>query len=152
MPELSRRGRDSRSAFLAETWHPAPHEAEKLLGTAPPGSTVRDMAELNEQWSKLAARDDHKNFARDLEPLIVSGSTRWEIFRVEGLKAAIAKVLSATWQRCRVHFMRNALAHAGKSGRRVVSAFVATAFAQNDAIRASSAPDTFGAGRPPEPP
>ena len=29
--------------------------------------------------------------------------------------------------------MRNALAHAGKSGRRVVSAFVATAFAQNDA-------------------
>ena len=34
----------------------------------------------------------------------------------EGLKAAISKVLSATWQRCRVHFMRNALAHAGKSG------------------------------------
>ena len=51
----------------------------------------------------------------------------------EGLKAAISKVLSATWQRCRVHFMRNALAHAGKSGRRVVSAFVATAFAQDDA-------------------
>ena len=41
----------------------------------------------------------------------------------EGLKAAISKILSATWQRCRVHFMRNALAHAGKSGRRVVSAF-----------------------------
>jgi len=51
----------------------------------------------------------------------------------EGLKTAISKILSATWQRCRVHFMRNALAHAGKSGRRVVSAFVATAFAQNDA-------------------
>jgi putative transposase len=51
----------------------------------------------------------------------------------EGLRAAISKILSATWQRCRVHFMRNALAHAGKSGRRVVSAFVATAFAQDDA-------------------
>ena len=51
----------------------------------------------------------------------------------EGIKAAVAKVLSATWQRCRVHFMRNALAHAGKSGRRVVSAFIATAFAQDDA-------------------
>jgi len=51
----------------------------------------------------------------------------------EGIKAAVAKVLATTWQRCRVHFMRNALAHAGKSGRRVVSAFVATAFAQNDA-------------------
>ena len=40
----------------------------------------------------------------------------------EGIKAAVAKVLRATWQRCRVHFMRNALAHAGKSGRRVVVA------------------------------
>ncbi len=48
----------------------------------------------------------------------------------EGIKPAVARVLSTTWQRCRVHFMRNALAHAGKSGRRVVSAFVATAFAQ----------------------
>ena len=51
----------------------------------------------------------------------------------EGIKAAVSKVFTATWQRCRVHFMRNALAHAGKSGRRVVSAFIATAFAQNDA-------------------
>ena len=48
----------------------------------------------------------------------------------EGIKASVSKVFSATWQRCRVHFMRNALAHAGKSGRRVVSAFIATAFAQ----------------------
>src|ERR1700687_4849642 len=51
----------------------------------------------------------------------------------EGLKAAIAKVLNSSWQRCRVHFMRNVLAHAGKQGRRVVSAFIATAFAQDDA-------------------
>ena len=51
----------------------------------------------------------------------------------EGFKAAVTKVMNATWQRCRVHFMRNALAHAGKSGRRVVSAFIATAFAQDDA-------------------
>ncbi len=51
----------------------------------------------------------------------------------EGLKAAVAKVLHASWQRCRVHFMRNLLAHAGKQGRRVVAAFVGTAFAQEDA-------------------
>ena len=51
----------------------------------------------------------------------------------EGIKATVLKVLNASWQRCRVHFMRNALAHAGKSGRRVVSAFIATAFAQDDA-------------------
>ncbi len=50
----------------------------------------------------------------------------------EGIKATVTKVLNASWQRCRVHFMRNVLAHAGKSGRRVVSAFIATAFAQDD--------------------
>jgi putative transposase len=51
----------------------------------------------------------------------------------EGLKTAITKVLHATWQRCRVHLMRNLLAHAGCQGRGVVSAFIATAFAQEDA-------------------
>jgi putative transposase len=41
--------------------------------------------------------------------------------------------MNATWQRCRVHTMRNALVHAGKNSRRVVSAFMATAFAQDSA-------------------
>src|SRR5216684_2232237 len=54
----------------------------------------------------------------------------------EGLKAAIVKVLGATWQRCRVHFMRTALAYAGKTQRRIVSAWVGTAFAQDDAVAA----------------
>src|SRR3954449_3890739 len=56
----------------------------------------------------------------------------------EGIKAAVSKIFTATWQRCRVHFMRNVLAHAGRSGRRVVSAFIATAFAKNDAEAAKS--------------
>ena len=56
----------------------------------------------------------------------------------EGIKVAVSKVLATTWQRCRVHFMRNALAHAGRSGRRVVSAFIATAFAQDDARQAKA--------------
>ncbi len=50
----------------------------------------------------------------------------------EGIKAATVRVLSTTWQRCRVHFQRNALTHAGKSSRRAVLAFIATAFAQPD--------------------
>ena len=58
--------------------------------------------------------------------LVISGAR-------EGLKAAAAKVLKATWQRCRVHFMRNALAHANKTQRRMVSAATATAFAQETA-------------------
>ena len=48
----------------------------------------------------------------------------------EGLKAAIAKVLKATWQRCKVHFLRNALAHAGKGQRQMVLAMINTIFAQ----------------------
>ena len=56
----------------------------------------------------------------------------------EGLKAAAAKVLSATWQRCRVHFLRNALAHAGKGQRQMVLAAINTAFAQESAETASA--------------
>ena len=51
----------------------------------------------------------------------------------EGIKAAVSKVMNCTWQRCRVHFMRNVMAHAGRSGRAMVSAFIGTAFAQEDA-------------------
>lgn len=54
----------------------------------------------------------------------------------EGLKAAVTKVLRATWQRCRVHFARNALAHAGRAQRRIVSAWIGTAYAQEDAAAA----------------
>ena len=50
----------------------------------------------------------------------------------EGLKAASAKALGATWQLCRVHFMRNALAHAHKGQREMIAAMIRTAFAQPD--------------------
>ena len=45
-----------------------------------------------------------------------------------GLKAAAAKVLGASWQRCRVHFMRNALACVPKKASAMVSAAIRTAF------------------------
>ncbi len=49
----------------------------------------------------------------------------------EGLKAAIDKVLTvATWQRCRVHFMRNLLAHVPQGDKALVAALVRTVFAQ----------------------
>jgi putative transposase len=53
-----------------------------------------------------------------------------------GLKAAIAKVFTATWQRCRVHFMRNALAFANKGQRQMVLALINTAFAQETTLGA----------------
>ena len=52
------------------------------------------------------------------------------------LKPGIALITADFFNDPRVHFMRNALAHAGRSGRRVVSAFIATAFAQDDAEQA----------------
>jgi len=68
----------------------------------------------------------------------------------EGLKAAIGRVLHATWQRCRVHFMRNALAHAGKGHRRIVSAWIGTAFAQDDAAAARQQWRIVADQRPPD--
>ena len=54
----------------------------------------------------------------------------------KGLKAAAAKVLGATIQRCRVQFMRNALACVGKKDRPIVTAALRTAFDQ-DTLAAS---------------
>ena len=76
---------------------------------------LRSLARRGLRGVKLLVSDDHK-----------------------GLKAAATRILGATWQRCRVHFARNLLAHAGRQGRRVVSAFVATAFAQEDADSAKA--------------
>jgi putative transposase len=57
----------------------------------------------------------------------------------EGLKQAITTVLSgATWQRCRVHFMRNLLATVPHSTREAIAAIVRTIFAQPDHASALS--------------
>ena len=58
-----------------------------------------------------------------------------------GLKQAVAEVLvGATWQRCRVHFMRNALATVPKLAQQMAAATLRTIFAQPDA---DSAHDTL---------
>ncbi len=55
----------------------------------------------------------------------------------EGLKAAIAQVLQgASWQRCRVHFLRNALAYVPKAQAQMVAATIWTVFVQPDALSA----------------
>jgi putative transposase len=54
----------------------------------------------------------------------------------EGLKAAIRRVLGATWQRCRVHWMRNALAHVPKGQQTMVAAALRQAFLQADQVNA----------------
>jgi len=54
----------------------------------------------------------------------------------EGLKAAIRRVLGSTWQRCRVHWMRNAQAYVPKGQQQVVAA-LRQAFNQLDHQNAS---------------
>ena len=55
----------------------------------------------------------------------------------EGLKAAIRRVLGSTWQRCRVHWMRNAQAYVPKGQQNMVSAVLRQAFTQLDHQNAS---------------
>ena len=43
---------------------------------------VRDLNELQQSWEKLALLDDHKQWGKALEPHVLSGSPRWEVFRV----------------------------------------------------------------------
>jgi len=57
----------------------------------------------------------------------------------EGLKAAIRQVFKASWQRCRVHFMRNALAYVPKGQHSMVSAAIRTVFAQPTTDAAAAA-------------
>ena len=57
----------------------------------------------------------------------------------EGLKAAIRRVMSSSWQRCRVHWVRNAQAYVPKGQQNMVSAALRQAFLQPDHPSASQA-------------
>lgn len=43
---------------------------------------VKDLAELNQAWDKLGTIAAHKQWSKELEPFVVSGTNRWEIYRV----------------------------------------------------------------------
>jgi putative transposase len=55
----------------------------------------------------------------------------------EGLKAAIRRVMGASWQRCRVHWMRNALSYVPKGQQSMVAAALRQTFIQPDRVTAS---------------
>jgi putative transposase len=79
-----------------------PSEAETLWT-----DFLRSLADRGLRGVKLVIADDHK-----------------------GLRAAARRVFNATLQRCRVHWMRNALAHAPAKQRAAVAAMLKTIFAQ----------------------
>jgi hypothetical protein len=43
---------------------------------------VADLAELEKAWTALAKIEGHKDWGKNLEPHVVSGSSRWDIYRV----------------------------------------------------------------------
>ena len=71
---------------------------------------LRSLADRGLRGVSLVIADDHK-----------------------GLRAAASKVFHATVQRCRVHWMRNALAHVSAKQRPGVIAMIKTIFAQETA-------------------
>jgi len=76
---------------------------------------LRSLADRGLRGVKLVIADDHK-----------------------GLRAAARRVFNATHQRCRVHWMRNALAHAPAKQRTAVSAMLKTIFAQESKAEAEA--------------
>lgn len=45
-------------------------------------TSIENFAELDQAWAKLGKIDAHRQWSKDLEPYVVSGTPRWEIFRV----------------------------------------------------------------------
>lgn len=43
---------------------------------------IEDLAELNRIWDKLATIPAHQKWSKELEPSVVSGTSRWEIYRL----------------------------------------------------------------------
>lgn len=43
---------------------------------------IEDLGELNRVWDKLATIPAHQQWSKELEAHVVSGTSRWEIFRV----------------------------------------------------------------------
>ncbi len=43
---------------------------------------IEDLADLDSSWAKLGTIDAHAAWGKEVEPYIVSGSTKWEIYRL----------------------------------------------------------------------
>ena len=114
-PKVREGGRVQSMAFVIAVGVKATGEREVLgfdLGTSEDGSFwltfLRSLVARGLRGVKLAISDAH-----------------------EGLRAAIETTLvGATWQRCRVHVMRNVLSQVPKSSQAMVSSIVRTIFAQ----------------------
>ena len=78
--------------WLSEVGEPAGFTRDKLRlitgsvgaleGVVQTEHIVEDLAELNALWDKIGANPAHKQWSKDIEPYVVSGTNRWEIYRI----------------------------------------------------------------------
>jgi transposase-like protein len=97
---------------------------------------VDDQGQRRILGAQSGPSEDHQFWLSFLRQLIKRGlkGVRLVISDAhEGLRQAIAKVITgASWQRCRVHFMRNLLSSVPRSAQDTVAAVVRTVFAAPD--------------------
>ncbi len=95
---------------------------------------VRETGEREVLAVDIGASEEEAFWVAFLRGLVAHGLREVQLVisdAHQGLKEAIEKVLAgAAWQRCRVHFMRNVLAHVPKGDKAIVAAAIRTIFAQ----------------------
>jgi len=98
---------------------------------------VRDSGEREVLGFDVGPSEDGEFWRSFLRGLVARGLAGVQLAvsdAHQGLKTAIAEVLPGTsWQRCRVHFVRNALALVPKGMQPLVASTIRTVFAQPDA-------------------
>lgn len=101
---------------------------------------VKDSGEREVMGFDAGPSEDGAFWLRFLRGLVARGLSGVKLVTSdahEGLKGAIEVVLQgASWQRCRVHFVRNALSLVPKSAQEMVAATIRTVFVQPDAVSA----------------
>ena len=97
---------------------------------------VRESGEREVLGFALGASEEEAfwlDFLRSLKRRGLTGVQLVTSDAHEGLKNALSQVLAGvSWQRCRVHFMRNLLAHVPRGDKSIVAAALRTIFAQPD--------------------
>jgi putative transposase len=122
--------------WLDATFHKV-REAGRVVSVATVVAIgVTERGERTVLGAATGASEDHQFWTSFLRQLVKRGLKGVHLVisdAHEGLRQAIAKVLhEASWQRCRVHFMRNVLSVVPKQAQDAVAAIVRTIFAQPD--------------------
>ena len=127
---------EHRYVWLDATFHKV-RELGRVVSVATVVAVgVSDDGQRHVLGCETGPSEDHVFWTRFLRDLVKRGLKGVRLVisdSHEGLKGAIAKVFpEASWQRCRVHFMRNLLSTVHKNAQEAVAAIVRTIFAQPD--------------------